>query len=97
MALGLGAEVTVIDRNLHRLRHLDSIFHNQITTRASNVESITECITGADLVIGAVLIPGKKAPIVMTRAMLSKMPHGSVIVDISIDQGGCFETRVLHS
>ncbi len=92
MALGLGADVTVIDRNLYRLRYLDMIFHNQLTTRASSIESITESITGADLVIGAVLIPGKKAPMVITRAMLSKMPLGSVIVDISIDQGGCCET-----
>lgn len=92
MAVGLGAEVTVIDRNLVRLRHLDAQFHGAITTRLSSQESIAEAIAGADLVVGAVLLPGKKTPKLVTRAMISKMPAGSVIVDVAIDQGGCFET-----
>ncbi len=92
MAIGLGAAVTLIDRNLVRLRQLDVLFHNSLTTRHSSLQTISEALNGADLVVGAVLLPGKKTPKLVTRAMISKMPQGSVIVDVSIDQGGCFET-----
>ena len=92
MAVGLGAHVTVIDRNLERLRALDDIYNSQIVTLASNVWTIRETLQLADLVIGAVLIPGASAPKLVTRDMLKKMKRGAVIVDVAIDQGGCFET-----
>ncbi|MDP1835197.1 MAG: alanine dehydrogenase [Chlamydiales bacterium] len=92
MALGLGAQVTVIDKNLFRLRQLDALFPNGLTTLASTPGTVTEALVGADLVVGAVLLPGKKTPKVVTRAMLAGMSPGSVIVDIAIDQGGCCET-----
>lgn len=92
MALGLGADVTVLDRDLNRLRTLDSLFGPHLKTLFSTPTSIEECISKADLVVGAVLIPGKTAPKLITRQMIQKMTPGSVFVDISIDQGGCAET-----
>jgi alanine dehydrogenase len=92
MALGLGAHVTIIDRNLNRLRDLDDIFNGQIVTLASNSWTIGENLKSADLVVGAVLIPGASAPRLVKREMIATMRRGAVVVDVAIDQGGCFET-----
>lgn len=92
IALGLGAHVTIIDRSLNRLRELDDIYNGQIVTLASNVYTIRETLRLADLVIGAVLIPGASAPKLVRRDMISQMKRGAVMVDVAIDQGGCFET-----
>jgi alanine dehydrogenase len=92
VALGMGAHVTIIDRNLHRLRELDDIFNGQVVTLASNAWTIGENLKVSDVVIGAVLIPGASAPKVVRREMIAKMRRGSVVVDVAIDQGGCFET-----
>jgi alanine dehydrogenase len=92
IALGLGARVTLIDRNLNRLRELDDIFGGRIFTLASNAYNIERAVCHADLVIGGVLIPGAAAPKLVTRAMVAKMRKGAVIVDVAIDQGGCIET-----
>ena len=92
MAVGLGAEVTIIDRSLPRLRQLDELFEGRARTRFSSVATIEEEVLEADVVIGAVLIPGASAPKVVSRAMLSRMRPRSVLVDVAIDQGGCFET-----
>ncbi len=92
MAVGLGARVSIIDRNLDRLRELDDIYSSQIVTLASNVWTIREALRHADLVVGAVLIPGASAPKLVRRDMLKGMKKGAVMVDVSIDQGGCFET-----
>jgi alanine dehydrogenase len=92
VALGAGARVSIIDRSLKRLRELDDIFHGRVVTLASNVWTISQAVKRADLVIGAVLIPGASAPHLIRRAMLKHMKKGAVMVDVSIDQGGCFET-----
>jgi alanine dehydrogenase len=93
MARGLGADVSIFDRSLDRLRELDKHFHFRgVKTLYSTPAAIEAAVIEADLVVGAVLIPGKKAPHLVTRAMLKKMMPGSVIVDVAIDQGGCFET-----
>jgi alanine dehydrogenase len=92
MAVGLGARVAVFDRNVDRLRHLDLIFGNRIETVYSTAHAIEESIVQADLVVGGVLIPGAAAPKLVTRAMVSRMRPGAVVVDVAIDQGGCFET-----
>ena len=92
MALGLGAHVTIIDRNLNRLRDLDDIFNGQVVTLASNAWTIRENLKTADLVVGAVLIPGASAPKLVKREMIAGMKRGAVVVDVAIDQGGCFET-----
>jgi alanine dehydrogenase len=92
MAVGLGANVTIIDRNLERLRQLDDIYNSQVVTLASNSLTIRESLRSADLVIGAVLIPGASAPRLVRRDMLKGMKKGAVMVDVAIDQGGCFET-----
>lgn len=92
MAIGLGAQVTIIDLSPERLRQLDDIFGNDITTLISNPFNIAEAVKESDLVIGAVLIPGAKAPKLVTEDMVKAMSPGSVIVDIAIDQGGIFET-----
>jgi alanine dehydrogenase len=91
-AVGLGARVTVIDKSLDRLRYLDDIFHGRIESLASNRYNIAESVAQADLVVGAVLIPGAIAPHLVTGDMVRSMQPGSVIVDVSIDQGGCIET-----
>lgn len=92
MAVGLGARVTVLDKNVDRLRQLDLVFGNRITTLYSSDASIEEAVLDADLVVGGVLLPGAVAPRLVTRAMVSRMKKGTVMVDVSIDQGGCFET-----
>ncbi|MFN0124640.1 MAG: alanine dehydrogenase [Blastocatellia bacterium] len=92
MAVGLGANVNVLDKNLDRLRYLDDIFGPSINTLVSNPYTVTESIADADLVIGAVLIPGASAPMLVTRDMLPTMNKGAVIVDVAVDQGGCIET-----
>ncbi|CAN5813939.1 alanine dehydrogenase [soil metagenome] len=92
MALGMGANVTILDMNIERLRFLDQILHGRIHTLASNSHNVAESVSRADLVIGSVLIPGKVAPKLVTREMVDTMQPGSVLVDVAIDQGGCFET-----
>lgn len=92
VAMGMGANVIVIDKSLERLYQLDLQFGSKINTIFSTTDAIEEHVQSADLVIGAVLIPGASAPRLVTRSMISNMQHGSVIVDVSIDQGGCFET-----
>ena len=92
MAVGLGAKVTIIDINLDRLRQLDDIFLSKVQTLASSRYQIHEAISHADLVIGGVLIPGAAAPKLVTRDMLKDIPNGAVLVDVAVDQGGCFET-----
>jgi alanine dehydrogenase len=92
MALGMEAIVTVIDKNLDRLRELDEVFGSSLNTIYSTVDAIERYVVEADLVIGAVLVPGAAAPKLVTRNMIKKMRPGSVVVDIAIDQGGCFET-----
>jgi alanine dehydrogenase len=92
VALGFGAKVTLIDVNLNRLRELDDIFGGRLYTLASNSYNIAQATREADLVIGGVLIPGATAPKIVTRAMVSEMKKGAVIVDVAIDQGGCVET-----
>jgi len=92
MAVGLGAHVTIIEKNLNRLRELDDIYSSQVVTLASNIYTIRESLRHADLVIGAVLITGASAPRLVRRDMLPIMKKGAVMVDVAIDQGGCFET-----
>jgi len=92
MAVGLGSHVTIIDRSLDRLRELDDIYSSQVVTLASNSFTIRESLRLADLVVGAVLIPGAAAPKLVRRDMISAMKKGAVLVDVAIDQGGCFET-----
>ena len=92
MALGMGANVTIIDLSIDRLRYLDQVLHGRVHTLASNRGNIADAVRNADLVIGGVLIPGAKAPKLVTAEMVSTMREGSVIVDVAIDQGGCIET-----
>jgi len=92
MAVGLGSHVTIIDRSLDRLRQLDDVYNSQVVTLASNSFTIRESLRLADLVIGAVLIPGAAAPKLVRREMVATMKKGAVMVDVAIDQGGCFET-----
>lgn len=91
IAMGMGADVTIIDLNLERLRELSSMSARSLTTLASNTQTIAEQVASADLVIGSVLVPGANAPKLVTREMASHMRPGAVLVDIAIDQGGCFE------
>src|ERR1044072_5037462 len=90
-AVGMGAHVTIIDNNLDRLRELDDIFLSKISTLASSAYMIHDAISQADLIVGAVLVPGAAAPKLVTRAMLKDVPNGAVIVDVAVDQGGCVE------
>ncbi|HZW14538.1 MAG TPA: alanine dehydrogenase [Noviherbaspirillum sp.] len=92
MAVGIGARVTVLDKNVDRLRQLDLVFGNRIATRYSNAHAIEEAVLSADLVVGGVLVPGAAAPKLVGRDMIARMKNGSVVVDVAIDQGGCFET-----
>jgi alanine dehydrogenase len=92
MAVGTGARVTVLDKNVDRLRQLDLVYGNRISTLYSNAHAIEEAVLGADLVIGGVLVPGAAAPKLVTHDMISRMKKGAVVVDVAIDQGGCFET-----
>jgi len=92
MAVGMGAHVTMIDNNLDRLRELDDIFLSKISTLASSAYMIHDAVSNADLIVGAVLVPGASAPRLITRGMLKDVPNGAVIVDVAVDQGGCIET-----
>ena len=92
IAVGMGAQVTVINLDIERLRYLDDLYQGRIVTRASTQAAIEECIVAADLVIGAVLVPGARAPKLVSRQLVAKMKPGSVIVDVAVDQGGCVET-----
>ena len=92
MAIGLGAQVTVLERSPERMQYLDDIFEGCITTLMSNPITIEESVLAADLVVGAVLIPGASAPKIVTRNMIREMKTGAVIVDVAVDQGGCIET-----
>jgi alanine dehydrogenase len=92
IAVGMGAHVTIIDNNLDRLRELDDIFLSKISTLASSAYMIHDAVSQADLIIGAVLVPGAAAPRLVTRSMLKDVPNGAVIVDVAVDQGGCIET-----
>lgn len=92
MALGLGADVTLLDNNQSRLRELDDLFGPRLKTVYSSPMTVEKAVKEADLLIGAVLVPGKLAPRIVTKAMISQMEPGSVVVDVAIDQGGCIET-----
>lgn len=92
MALGLGAHVSLFDINIERLRYLSEVLHGNFETIASNPASIAAAVKDADAVIGAVLVKGARAPIVLTEEMVKSMEPGSVVVDVAVDQGGCFET-----
>ena len=92
IAVGMGAHVTIIDNNLDRLRELDDIFLSKISTLASSAYMIHDAVSQADLIVGAVLVPGASAPRLVTRSMLKDVPNGAVIVDVAVDQGGCIET-----
>lgn len=92
MAVGLGAQVTVLDNSLARLRQLDALYAGRLNTLYSNTHNLEKSVADADLVIGAVLLPGAAAPKIVTRDMIARMRPGSVVVDVAIDQGGCFET-----
>lgn len=92
MAVGIGARVTILDKNVDRLRQLDLVYGNRVATLYSNAQSIEEAVLDADLVIGGVLVPGAAAPKLVTSAMIARMKQGAVVVDVAIDQGGCFET-----
>ena len=92
MAVGMGAQVLVLDIDLDRLRRLSDLFFGRVETKFSNSYNIGEAIANADLLIGAVLLPGASAPKLVTRAMMGKMKTGSVVVDVAVDQGGCIET-----
>jgi len=92
IALGMGAQVTILDNHLPRLRYLDDVFLGRVATLASNSITIAQSVRKADLLIGAVLIPGAAAPKLVTRQMISTMKKGAVIVDVAVDQGGCIET-----
>lgn len=94
MALGLGADVTILDTNLERLAYLDDVFGGRVTTLFSNHHNIHRSVVQSDLVVGAVLIPGAAAPKLVNAAMLEEMEDGSVVVDVAVDQGGCIETCV---
>ncbi|MGI9167317.1 MAG: alanine dehydrogenase [Pyrinomonadaceae bacterium] len=92
IAVGMGAHVTIIDSNLDRLRELDDIFLSKIASLASSAYMIHDAVSQADLIVGAVLVPGASAPRLVTRSMLRDVPNGAVIVDVAVDQGGCIET-----
>ncbi len=92
IALGMGANVTIVDNNVERLRQLDLLLHGRLHTLASNRDNLAEAVRDADLVIGSVLLPGAKAPKLVTEAMVRSMRPGSVVVDVAIDQGGCIAT-----
>jgi alanine dehydrogenase len=91
IALGMQAEVLLLDKNINKLRQADAIYQGHLQTIASNGYEIERAVVDADLVIGAVLVPGAKAPTLVTHDLVGRMKPGSVLVDISIDQGGCFE------
>jgi alanine dehydrogenase len=88
----MGANVTVVDLDIERLRRLDDSYRGRITTMAGTEENISHAVTGADLIVGAVLVPGARAPKLLSRRLVATMKPGSVIVDVAVDQGGCSET-----
>jgi len=92
IAVGMGADVTLLERDPARLRHLDEVFGNTLKTRFSEADAIESCVREADLVVGAVLLPGKHAPKLISRSLIQSMRPGSVFVDVAIDQGGCAVT-----
>lgn len=92
IAVGMGANVTILDVNIPRLEYLDDIFEGRVTTLYSNMKNIEECVAKSDLLIGGVLVTGHKAPKLVSRQMIQKMGAGSVVVDVAVDQGGCIET-----
>jgi alanine dehydrogenase len=92
IALGLGADVTIFERSIDRMRHLEEVLSGRLSLLMSNALDLEAAVAEADVVIGAVLIPGAKAPKLITREMVSGMKQGSVLVDVAIDQGGCAET-----
>jgi len=92
IAVGMGAQVTVINLDIERLQYLDDLYKGRIVTRASTQAGIEDAVVTADLLIGAVLVPGARAPKLVSRSMVAKMKPGSVIVDVAVDQGGCIET-----
>ncbi len=92
MAVGLGADVTVLDTNHKRLEYLDDVFQGRLTTLHSNASNIEAAVAQSDLVVGAVLVTGWKAPVLVSKAMIERMAPGSVVVDVAVDQGGCIET-----
>ncbi len=92
MAVGLGAEVVILDRSLPRLRQLDDLFAGRVRTRFSTLHAIEEEAVAADVIVGAVLVPGASAPKLVSRQLVSALKRGTVLVDVAIDQGGCFET-----
>lgn len=92
MAIGLGADVTILDVNRARLEYLDHIFQGRAQTLYSNVQNIEKCVAESDLLVGAVLVTGRKAPMLVSRKMIQTMQPGSVVVDVAVDQGGCIET-----
>jgi alanine dehydrogenase len=92
IAIGMGANVVIVDRSLERLRQLDMLLHGRSHTLASNIDSVAQAVERADLVIGAVLLPGARAPKLVTEEMIASMRPGSVVVDVAIDQGGCIAT-----
>ncbi len=92
IAVGMGAQVTVINLDLERLRALDELYRGRFVTRASTQDAIDESVIAADLVIGAVLVPGARAPKLVSRGLVARMKPGAVVVDVAVDQGGCFET-----
>jgi alanine dehydrogenase len=91
-ALGLGADVSILDINLDRLRHVDDLFQSRVVTLASNSLNVSQVVQRADLLVGAVLVAGARAPVLVTEAMVKMMKPGAVIVDVAVDQGGCVET-----
>ncbi|MDH5187728.1 MAG: alanine dehydrogenase [Rhodospirillaceae bacterium] len=92
MAIGMNADVTILDRSIERLREIDDMYGDKLRTVYSNMENLDQHVLNSDITVGAVLIPGAAAPKLVTKAMLKKMKKGSVLVDVAIDQGGCFET-----
>lgn len=92
MAVGLGAEVTILDVDHARLEYLDDVFQGRLTTLFSNLQNIEQSVVNCDLLVGAVLLPGRKAPHLVSRDMVKEMGEGSVVVDVAVDQGGCIET-----
>ena len=92
VAFGMGARVTILETSGERMRYLDNLFHGAVTTMASNRHNLRAALARADVLVGAVLIPGRAAPKLVTREMLSLMKKGAVVVDVAVDQGGCFET-----
>ncbi len=92
LAMGMGADVVVLDKSLPRITYLDDVFGPRLKTHYATFDAIEELVLGADLVIGAVLVPGASAPKLVNRGLLAEMRNGAVLVDVSIDQGGCFET-----